>query len=272
MRLSPKPRRIVVGLLSFSAQASAVALSDFTPKATNLPAQCNTVYSEAIPGCTFDDFQKAVCSKACLAGLVEVNALVANNCQAADVAETSIVGLFKLGKAIQVLCNVAVVTTTTGLGVSTTIPLMPMPMPTTQSILSTQTTLLSTTLATTTSASSSSDTTSAPPPPSQPAPSTKQSTTLATTQPASTPPTSSIISTPPPPTAAATSQAKSTSASKTSTSPAEAESIRSGNTNSGGGSPFDNINNSGAASTQNFAQLGCGLFASIVLGGYLALA
>ncbi|KAE9967918.1 hypothetical protein BLS_006126 [Venturia inaequalis] len=101
MRFSRKPRRTVVGLLSLSGQASAVALSDFTPKATNLPAQCNTIYTQEIPGCTFDDFQKAVCSKACLEGLVEMNALVSNNCQAADVAETSIVGLFKIGKAIQ---------------------------------------------------------------------------------------------------------------------------------------------------------------------------
>ncbi|KAE9977970.1 hypothetical protein EG328_001763 [Venturia inaequalis] len=266
MRFSRKPRRTVVGLLSLSGQASAVALSDFTPKATNLPAQCNTIYTQEIPGCTFDDFQKAVCSKACLEGLVEMNALVSNNCQAADVAETSIVGLFKIGKAIQVLCNVAVVTTTTGLGLSTTIPLMS--MPTSQSISSTQTTLLSTTKATTTSATSLTATSSA-----TPAPSTKQSTTSSTTtQPAPTPPTSSIVSTPPPPTTAVTSPAESSPASKTSTSPAEAESIRSGNTNSGGGSPFDNINNSGAASMRNFAQLGCGLLASLALGSYLALA
>ncbi|QDS75905.1 hypothetical protein FKW77_002649 [Venturia effusa] len=267
MRISRTPPRTVVGLLSLSAQASAVALSDFTPKATNLPPQCNAIYSAAIPGCTFDDFQKAMCSQACLAGLVQVNAQVANNCQAADVEETSIIGLFKLGKAIQLLCNVAVVTTTTGLRPGTTIPMMPMPMPTTQSIQSpTPATSLLSTAKPTTSASSPNNTGSA-----TPSPSAKESTTLSTTPAVPTPLTSSINSAPPPPTAAATSQAKSTSASKTSTSPAELESIRSGNTNSGGGSPFDNINNSGAVSLINLAQIACGLSTALLLGGYLAL-
>jgi hypothetical protein len=248
-----------VGLLSLTAHTSAVALSDFTPKTTNLPAQCNQVYCATIPGCTVADFQNSVCSKSCLAGLVQINALVANNCQSADVEETSIIGLFKLGKAIQVLCNVAVVTTTTGLGASS-IPLMSMP---TSRSIGTSTMVLSSTKPVTTGLMTDSSTTK-----SATSASIKQSTTLSTTRQTSS--SSSSINKSPPATSQP-SQAQSTSASKTSTSPAEAQSIKSGNTRSGGGSPFDNINNSGAASLQSIAQFACGVLASVVLGSFLAL-
>ncbi|KIW03460.1 uncharacterized protein PV09_05229 [Verruconis gallopava] len=249
-RSSAKPRRlrIINLLLSWPTLVNAVALSDFTPKITNLSPSCQTAYTTTIPGCKVSDFTNAAhtCSSACLNGLVQINALVNQNCQNDDVSETSIIGLFLLGQAIQLLCNVDVVTKTTGLtqGGSATPASNTIPPNTFITYSSTMTM-------------------SVPPSTASPAASIISSTaqisslvsqTLsATTQSRPMPSASDgmIGNTPTAPLSTSSSISSSTKTGSTTTSTtsinyAAEESQRSGNVDSGGGSPFDNIDNSEA--------------------------
>ncbi|KAF2397814.1 hypothetical protein EJ06DRAFT_139791 [Trichodelitschia bisporula] len=122
--------RLAASLLTILPTTHAVALSDFSPSISTLTGSCSTAYCTPIPGCTARDFAGgSSCSASCLSGLVQINALIASSCAGIDVGETSIVGLFKLGKGIQVLCNVAVITTTTGTPKATPKPAEPKTTP-----------------------------------------------------------------------------------------------------------------------------------------------
>jgi len=115
--------------LSFVNQglSQSVSISDFIPRLLGLPSQCEAAYTAAIPGCTINDFLPPnICSTSCLNGLVRVNGQVTTACQDVKVNSSSLLGLFLLGKGIQALCNVAVVTTTTGLSGTTTVMTIPM--------------------------------------------------------------------------------------------------------------------------------------------------
>jgi len=259
MRLSP--RMAALGLLLFTGLTSAVSLSDFAPRLSGLSGSCKNAYSTTIPGCTVSDFTNSqkTCSKACLAGLVQINALVTNECADADVPETSIIGLFQLGKGIQVLCNVAVVTTTTGQALGG-----PATMGPTESI-GQSTMVLSSTVPVTTGLFTD---TSVPIKPSTTKFGTSSvKTTMVTSQ---TPASSNGILVD---TSAATKGTSTTASisTKTSGSPGQAQSQKSGGDSSGGGSPFDNTNNSGAAGLRAFSHFFGGILAAIMLGGYLAL-
>ncbi|OCK98252.1 uncharacterized protein K441DRAFT_544718, partial [Cenococcum geophilum 1.58] len=96
----------------WATAATAISLSNFTPRINDLPSACNTVYTQAIPGCQVSDFTaNAQCSKACINGLVQISAEVNSQCANADVPETSIIGVFLLGQGIPALCNNTQVTT-----------------------------------------------------------------------------------------------------------------------------------------------------------------
>ncbi|OCL11055.1 hypothetical protein AOQ84DRAFT_230031, partial [Glonium stellatum] len=96
----------------WATSTTAISLSNFTPHIDNLPSACNAVYTQTIPGCTAADFTtNTQCSKACVSGLVQISAAITSQCADADVAETSIVGVFLLGQGIPALCNNIQVTT-----------------------------------------------------------------------------------------------------------------------------------------------------------------
>src|ERR1700761_5993152 len=101
--------------LAFSPLAQAISLADFIPLLQGLPAACDAAYRAAIPGCVAGDFEPPyVCSQSCLNGLIQTNGQVTTACEGVSVNPQSIVGLFLVGDGIQALCNVAVVTKTTG--------------------------------------------------------------------------------------------------------------------------------------------------------------
>ncbi|KAF2424220.1 hypothetical protein EJ08DRAFT_418987 [Tothia fuscella] len=251
----------LVALLSLTTLTSAVSLSDFSPLLNDLPSACNDAYYTTIPGCTVADFSASrnTCTKACLSGLVQINALVSTTCADADVEETSIVGLFKLGKAIQLLCNVAVVTTTTGLGVGGGAGgrgTVTMSMTSKTASIGQSTMILSSIPPVTSGLVTD---TSVQIKPSSTSIALSTTPTITTS---ATPTTSSIL-------VDTSSKTSTTTTSKTSPSSDAAQSQRSGDRGSGGGSPFDNIDNSSASSLHTIRGLIGSSLVAIILGAYL---
>lgn len=100
---------VAVGVTSAS---QSISLSNFTPRIENLPQACQTAYTTTIDGCSATDFNKDTgCSNGCVQGLVKISKLVTQQCGNVDVPETSIIGVFLLGKGIEALCPNIVVTT-----------------------------------------------------------------------------------------------------------------------------------------------------------------
>lgn len=213
--LSP-PWLLLFATTIAAATTNTVSLSDFFPKiTTSLTSACNTVYNEAISGCTTNDFLGgSQCSMSCLEGLVQITAAVQASCQSDSVSKTSIIGLFKAGQGIQALCNVAVVTTTADVTTAAT----------TESI-GQSTMIVSSVSMTTGGLLTDSSMPSSP------------SMTLSFV-------TSSSLVSKPTLSTQSPSKTGTSPTSKTSSSSAESESQESGNTQSGGGSPFDVTNNS----------------------------
>ena len=56
-------------LLALPTISHAISLSDFSPRADNLPQSCEDVYEQQIPACTEDDFTSGQCSRACVSAL-----------------------------------------------------------------------------------------------------------------------------------------------------------------------------------------------------------
>lgn len=115
--------RFAISLLPlFAAAARAVSLSDFTPRVDGLSDKCSTVYNREIKDCTADDLQTGEnCSVACISGLLTIASQVKSYCADDDVAETSIIGVFLLGKGPETLCsNIAATTIGSGGHTSTT--------------------------------------------------------------------------------------------------------------------------------------------------------
>jgi hypothetical protein len=116
--------RIPLSLAAFiacSSLAQAVSLANFIPFEQGLPTDCNTAYQAAIPGCVASDFESPyICSQACLNGLIQTNGQITTACKGVTVNPQTIIGLFLMGEGIQALCNVAVVTKTTGIAQTTT--------------------------------------------------------------------------------------------------------------------------------------------------------
>lgn len=115
--------RFAISLLPlFAAAARAVSLSDFTPRVDGLSDKCSTVYNREIKDCTADDLQTGEnCSVACISGLLTIASQVKSYCADDDVAETSIIGVFLLGKGPETLCsNIAATTIGSGGHSSTT--------------------------------------------------------------------------------------------------------------------------------------------------------
>ncbi|KAF2475179.1 uncharacterized protein BDR25DRAFT_184538, partial [Lindgomyces ingoldianus] len=87
-----------------TSAGASVALSNFTPRIENLPQQCQAVYTRPIAGCEAGDFgSNSRCSSSCVKGLVDIQNLVTQACATVDVPETSIIGVFLLGKGIPAL-------------------------------------------------------------------------------------------------------------------------------------------------------------------------
>jgi len=254
--IPPTKGTALVAILSLTMLTTAVSLSDFSPLIDDLPAACNDAYYTTIPGCTVSDFKSSqhTCSKGCLAGLVQINALVSTACATADVEETSIIGLFKLGKAIQLLCNVDVVTTTTGLGGgvggSPTTVSMTASIGQSTMVLSSATPVTSGVLT---------DTNVPGKPTSTLLTSVRQSTTPLTTSNTPTSTNGILVDT-------------STVTSKTSTAQGGAQTQKlGGNVGSGGGSPFDNINNSSATSIRSVNNIIGSALVALLFGAYVIL-
>ncbi|OJD33187.1 uncharacterized protein BKCO1_3200092 [Diplodia corticola] len=117
MMMPPSAARFVVALLPlFAAAVRAVSLSDFTPRVENLSDQCSTVYNRQINDCSASDLETGEnCSVACISGLLSIASQVKSACADDDVAETSIIGVFLLGKGPQILCsNIAATTLGSG--------------------------------------------------------------------------------------------------------------------------------------------------------------
>lgn len=98
--------------MGVTSAASAISLSNFTPRIENLPSQCQSAYTTQIEGCVAGDFAvNARCSANCVSGLVKISQLVGRQCANVDVPETSIIGVFLLGQGIPALCPGVAVTT-----------------------------------------------------------------------------------------------------------------------------------------------------------------
>ncbi|KAK5012490.1 hypothetical protein LTR60_003141 [Cryomyces antarcticus] len=120
MRSSPQTAPLLLFLLLPLAllvrTTHAVALCDFTPAASSLPAACNAIYTAPIPDCQTSDFTSSsnICSAACVAGLQAIGAQLVHACSFDDVKGQgdNLVWRFLEGKGVQALCaNVAVSTT-----------------------------------------------------------------------------------------------------------------------------------------------------------------
>ncbi|KAF2028804.1 hypothetical protein EK21DRAFT_23998, partial [Setomelanomma holmii] len=96
-------RATVVGLAILNT-ASAVQLASFAPRIEISNAQCRTAYTTTIEGCQASDFAaNAICSSACVQGLIKIGNVVNSACKDVDVGETSIIGVFQNGIGIQAL-------------------------------------------------------------------------------------------------------------------------------------------------------------------------
>ena len=241
----------IVGLLPTAAFAQSVALSNFSPQTLGLSSSCNQIYNLPISGCTFQDLSTSKCSQQCLAGLVNINGLVNKFCAQDDISETSIVGLFKIGQAIQLLCNVAVVTTTPGVpGGGGGGGVIPTNTRNTFSSTMTMSQLTSSVLSQTQSLTSqSARPTSNGMIGNTPLPPSSRSTfsQVTSTDPSLQLPTSSTSTT-------------RNGTPTTGLTGAALESLKSGNIGGGGGSPFDNIDNSEAVRLRHMG----GILGSII--------
>ncbi|EKG20651.1 hypothetical protein MPH_02006 [Macrophomina phaseolina MS6] len=223
----------------------AVSLSDFTPRVENLSNQCDAVYNRQIKDCDASDLQTGDnCSVACISGLLAIAQQVKSACTSDDVAETSIIGVFLLGKGPQTLCS-NIAATTLGGGQTSTTSTTSIPEQSSTLELSSQTTDAGTTIvagtsttaqatstASTTSASASEETTTAQ--------TTTAQTTAAQTTAAAT--TAAVATTDD--TTTATSSSSTTAAATTSSRATDLASLNEG---SGGGSPFDFVAGNGSA-------------------------
>lgn len=245
--MPPSAARFVIFLLSLLAVlARAVSLSDFTPRVEDLSSQCDAVYNRQIKDCSASDLQTGDnCSVACISGLVAIAESVKSACANDDVAETSIIGVFLLGKGPQILCsNIAATTLGGGQTSKTTTSSITQQSSTLE--LSSQTTDAGTTIvagtsttadATSTAASTEASSTSA-----------EETTTAETTAAATT----SSVETTAESTTAATSSTSSEAASTTSSGATDLASLNEG---SGGGSPFDFVAGNGSSQTAASAWL-----------------
>lgn len=241
--MSSSAARFVILLLPlFAALVRAVSLADFTPRVEDLSSQCDAVYNRQIKDCEASDLQTGEnCSVACISGLLLIAQQVKSACANDDVAETSIIGVFLLGKGPEILCS-NIAATTIGSGQTSTAS-------TTSSIieqsstleLSSQTTAEGTTIVAGTSTTAKATTTAA----STTSTAASTTTSAAETTSAATTAAESTTET----TAAATSSSETQQAASTSSGASDLASLNEG---SGGGSPFDFV--SGAASSQATAS------------------
>lgn len=197
-----------------TSAASALSLANFTPRIENLPQQCQGVYTTPIAGCEAGDFTDrspgSTCSSACVSGLVAIMKAVESACATVDVPETSIIGVFLLGKGIPSLCP--------GIEVVTVSPSASVPARTTQAPAKSTSEAQATTTSSKDDDEAETTSTSADPT------STSSVAAIDTSV-----PTTFATSAPAPETASQTSSARATTTATQQKS----------NADSGGGSPFD---------------------------------
>ncbi|KAK7541250.1 uncharacterized protein J3D65DRAFT_272546 [Phyllosticta citribraziliensis] len=93
-------------VLLLASLARSASLADFTPRVTGLTGKCLITYRKSISGCSGDDFQTAAnCSARCIAGLADIAAQVARDCNDADVDNDSIIAIFLAGQGPSTLCS-----------------------------------------------------------------------------------------------------------------------------------------------------------------------
>ncbi|KAK8162317.1 hypothetical protein BKA80DRAFT_309877 [Phyllosticta citrichinensis] len=93
-------------VLLLATLARTASLADFTPRVTGLTGKCLITYRKSISGCSGDDFQTAAnCSARCIAGLADIAAQVARDCNDADVDNDSIIAIFLAGQGPSTLCS-----------------------------------------------------------------------------------------------------------------------------------------------------------------------
>ncbi|KAF2236180.1 hypothetical protein EV356DRAFT_531116 [Viridothelium virens] len=89
----------------FSSLGACVSLSDFNPKLSNLPSNCNSVYTQSISGCTTSDFSGGnPCSDLCANALMDLTSKIDSACASAQLPGGDIISAFKNGGGVKALC------------------------------------------------------------------------------------------------------------------------------------------------------------------------
>ncbi|KAL1619862.1 hypothetical protein SLS54_006460 [Diplodia seriata] len=226
----------------FAAAVHAVSLSDFTPRVDHLSDQCSTVYNRQISDCSSSDLETGVnCSVACISGLLSIASQVKSACADDDVAETSIIGVFLLGKGPEILCsNIAATTIGSGHTSTTSASHSTSAEQTSTKEHSSQTTDAGTTIIAGTSTTAESTTTAA-----------ATTTTSAETS-TSAAETTAAASTTSAESSSESTEAASSSAAATTSSGGSSSDVNDG---SGGGSPFDLAIGAGSPRTTTSTRL-----------------
>ncbi|KAI9671360.1 MAG: hypothetical protein M1831_004269 [Alyxoria varia] len=145
IRTSPKCTRtnhdrIPINLLIFTTFAllphttTAITLSDFAPRASNLTPSCRSIYRAPISGCDPSDFAGGrPCTQPCMNALNRATDVVWNVCGGDSRNDDGIISAFLKGSGVEALCpNVKVASEGSGtldMGVSTRVEETPTPVP-----------------------------------------------------------------------------------------------------------------------------------------------
>ncbi|KAF2168230.1 hypothetical protein M409DRAFT_53527 [Zasmidium cellare ATCC 36951] len=96
--------RPTLALLALPTTILAVSLSDFTPRVSDLPSSCQTVYTQSINGCQASDFSSGTCSTACVKALNSFTSKVKTACGNKDIEGGNIISTFLSGGGPVSLC------------------------------------------------------------------------------------------------------------------------------------------------------------------------
>ncbi|GAB7339574.1 hypothetical protein MBLNU457_6178t1 [Dothideomycetes sp. NU457] len=224
--------------------ALAVSLNDFTPRVSNLPSACESIYTSQISGCQPSDFSGSGCSQSCINAFNRLQPAISSACQ--GVTGQNVLVAFMAGSGTKNLCPNAAIKSS---------PAPPQPAPTTSTTAPESTAAQSTQQ--TTSIATSSMTAAAPTTTSQAAvivvAFTSTASAIESSSASSTPRATTIVSTatvmpsPDAPTMTATDAAPSTLIFNTAVPPTASASLADTTisdvpaqaTSGGQGSPFD---------------------------------
>ena len=92
-------------ILALPTLITAVHLSDMTPRAQNLPAACNELYTATISGCSFTDFTTLQCSPSCLYSLNAMVGPIVKACGGQNIQGQNLIVAFLNGVGPQQICH-----------------------------------------------------------------------------------------------------------------------------------------------------------------------